>query len=133
MRFHRASPIAAGVAALAAALALAACGSSGPDQATLPTQRATALPTATAPPGLPFHYEAQGQSSSPSFRVATAGAYKVDYILKGSTDIPGCTMSIALVADDGAAVTVVSGEKLQPTDTRQNSVPVTLKAGNWRF
>jgi hypothetical protein len=118
------------LAAVAGGLVLAGCGSGGADQPT-PAQIGGTL--AATPPGLPFHHQATGQSSSPSFRVATAGTYRVDYVIKGSADLPGCIVSISLVADGGSAQQVVSGEKLQPTDTRQNSVQVTLKSGSWRF
>jgi hypothetical protein len=112
-------------------LSAAACGSGSSDQAA--TAAPATLTPAPTPPGLPFHYEAQGQSSSPTFRVDRTGAYTVAYLLRGSADLPGCTVSIAMVADDGTAQPIVSGEKLQPSDTRQKSVPVNLKAGNWRF
>ncbi len=129
----RAALALAAAASAAAAVLLAGCGSSGPDTTTPPTGSvapSVAAPTAAA---LPFHYQALGESSSPSFHVATAGAYGVAWVIKGSTQTPGCTVSIAMVADDGTAQQVVPGEALQPTDTKQGNTPVTLNAGNWRF
>lgn len=127
----RAAALAVAAAATTAAALLAGCGSSGPET----NSPGAGTPTAAVPtPGeLPFHYQALGESSSPSFRVATAGTYTVAYTLKGSTQTPGCTMSIAMVADDGASQQVVPGVQLQPSDTKQGSVPVTLTATNWRF
>jgi predicted small lipoprotein YifL len=126
---HR-SPALLGITAAVAALA--ACGSSGPD--TTPPSTTGPSPTAaTTLSGLPFHYEALGESSGPTFLVNKSGSYTVAYILKGTAEQPGCTMSIAMVGQDGSVVPIVSGEKLNPTDTRQKSVPVTLKAGDWRF
>jgi hypothetical protein len=123
-------PAALSLVALLGGCLGAACGSSGPAPGGSAAARATATPGV---PGLPFHHEAQGQSSSPSFQVATAGAYRVDYVLKGSADLPGCVVSINLVADDGSAQPVVARVQLQPTDTRQDHAPVTLSAGRWRF
>ena len=122
-----------GLIAAAGTLPLAACSSAGPSAPT--SAPATATPTpAPTPPGLPFHYETQGESSSPSFHVDRAASYKVDYVLKGSADTPGgCTVGVLLTADDGSSVPVVSGQKLRPADTTQNSVSLALTAGNWRF
>jgi hypothetical protein len=109
------------------AVSLAACGSSGPD---VPTPSSIATPTVA---GLPFQYQAVGESSSPTFRVDRAGTYTIAYTIKGTPEQPNCTVSIAMVADDGAVQPVASGEKLAPTDTRQKSVQATLKPGSWRF
>jgi len=116
----------------AAATTLAACGSSGPETTGQPTPTAQPTP-ATTPAGLPYHYQALGQSSSPTFRVATAGTYTVAYILKGSDQTPDCTVSIAMTADDGTARQVVPGIQLKPTDTKQGSLQVQLTASSWRF
>lgn len=127
----RTTLVAARAAVLVGALAAAGCSSSGSQQ-----QGGTASPGATPPPTappLPFHYQAKGESSSPTFAVARAGAYKVSYVLQGSTDQPGCVVGIVLVADDGSSVPVVSDVKLQPSDTRQDQVSETLAAGRWRF
>ncbi|HZS13195.1 MAG TPA: hypothetical protein VFC09_01225 [Candidatus Dormibacteraeota bacterium] len=116
--------------AAGAGLLLAACSSSGtPSSGGTATQSSTAAPTGS----LPFHYEAQGESSSPSFSVAQPGSYAVDYVLKGATQSPGCVVSINLVADDGSTQQVVGGVQLQPSDTRQDRATVTLGAGTWRF
>lgn len=109
---------------------LAACSSSGPDTTTPSGSPAPAQPTVT---GLPFHYEALGQSSSPTFHISRDGDYAVAYVLKGSTDQPGCTAGIALVGEDGSAQRLVTGVKLQPADTKQDTVTMTLKRGDWRF
>lgn len=118
------------VAALGA-LALAACGSSGPEQSGGPTVAPTAPPPSLA--GLPFHYEATGESSSPTFHVAKAGGYTVAYVLKGVADQPSCTMTIVMVAQDGSEQQVVQSAKVAPSDVVQKSVPVTLAVGDWRF
>ncbi len=111
------------------AVCLAACGSSGPD-VNAPAPSLTPAPTLA---GLPYHYAATGESSSPTFHVDKAGAYTVAYVLNGTAEQPGCTVSIVMVGPDGGQQKVVSGEKLNPTDTRQKSVAVTLSAGEWRF
>jgi hypothetical protein len=119
-------------------LLLAACGSSGPENTgqptanTNPTSTRTVVPGPT-PAGLPYHYATLGESSSPSFHVATAGTYTVAYVVKGSAGSPACTVSIALTADDGTAQQVLSGVVVKPTDTRPGSVQVSLTASNWRF
>lgn len=125
---HR-SPVLLSLTVALGALSLAACGSSGPDVPT-PGTNLTPLPTLA---GLPFQYQAVGESSSPTFKVDRSGSYTVAYTIKGTSDQPNCTVSIAMVADDGAVQQVANGEKLAPTDTRQKSVQVTLKAGSWRF
>jgi hypothetical protein len=116
----------------AAAGALAGCSSSGPE---LPssTGGVGTVPQAPTPAGLPFHYQFGGQSSSPAFRVSIAGTYTVAYTLKGSTNTPGCNVTIALVADDGSSQVVVPGVTLQPTDSKQGSAQVQLTAATWRF
>lgn len=119
-------------AAIGAAALLAACGSSGPESTATPTVSSSATPAPTAP-GLPFHYQALGESSSPSFHVQTAGTYTVAYVLKGSDQTPNCTVSIAMTADDGTARQVVPGIQLKPTDTKQGSVQVQLTTSSWRF
>jgi hypothetical protein len=119
---------------LLAGLALAACGSG--DQSSSPTANAahTLNPAAhPSPAGLPFHYEAQGESSGPSFHVPSTGTYAVSYELKGSAQQPGCNVTIALVADDGSSHVVVPGVVLQPSDDRKGDLQVQLAAGNWRF
>ena len=120
------------VAAAAAALLLAGCSSSGPETTTSNSSTSTAPPPPTAT-GLPFHYQFLGQSSSPSFHVARTGTYTVAYVLKGSDQTPGCTMSIGMVSADGASQQVVSGITLQPTDTKQGSAQVELTASDWHF
>ena len=123
--------LAARAALLLAALAAAGCSPSGStQQGGTGTPQATPAPTA---PALPFHYQAKGESSSPTFAVARAGSYRVAYTLQGSADQPGCVVGIVLVADDGSSVPVVSDVKLQPSDTRQDTVSETLAAGRWRF
>ncbi len=120
------------LALAAAALAVVACGSdSGSTSPTVGLQQ-TQAPAPTAA-GLPFHYEAQGESSGPSFRVDKAADYPVAYELKGSAQQPGCDVTIAVVADDGTSRVVVPGIKLEPTDTKQGSTVVQLNPGNWRF
>lgn len=113
-----------------ACMSLAACSSSGPDTGTPSSSPAPAQPTVA---GLPFHYEASGQSSSPTFHVSKDGDYSIAYVLKGSTDQPGCVASLTVVGDDGSAQRVAGSVKLQPADTRQSSVTLTLKRGDWRF
>lgn len=129
----RASLVLATAAAAAGVLVLAGCGSSGPET---PSPTFGAVPSqapAPTPGSLPFHYQTLGESSSPSFHVASAGTYTVAYVLKGSDQTPGCTVSISMVADDGSAHQVIPGIQLQPTDTKQGSVQVDLTANNWRF
>lgn len=117
------------VTAAVAGLAVAACSSSGPDT----TSSATPLPPQPTTAGLPFHYDGLGESSSPTFHVGRDGTYAIAYTLKGSNDQPGCVVSISLVGPDGSVQQVVSGVKLQATDTKQDSVPATLRTGDWRF
>lgn len=122
--------------AIAAAL-LAACGSSGPETTGQPTNNASGSTASTAPEptaaGLPFHYQALGESSSPTFRVSTAGLYTVAYSLKGDAQTPGCNVTLAMTADDGTARQVVPGVVLQPTDSKQGSVQIQLTPSSWRF
>lgn len=125
------STLATRAALLVAVLAAAGCSSNGSTQQG-GTASPGATPTATTP-ALPFHYQAKGESSSPTFAVARAGAYKVAYVLQGSADQPGCVVGILLVADDGSSLPIVSDVKLQPSDTRQDQVSETLAAGRWRF
>ena len=125
---HRAA--AAAVLAAAAGL-LAACGSSGPDVSPQ-VGGTTPVPTHTPPPGLPFHWETVGESSGPSFRVATDATYSVDWTLKGSAQTPNCTVSIVLTSDEGASREVVPPVVLKPTDSKTGTAQVALTAGNWR-
>ena len=126
---HRAALV---PAAIAAATAIVACGSSGPET-TPPPSGGTPTVVAPTPGSLPFHYQTLGESSSPSFHVDTAGSYTVAYVLKGSDQTPNCSVTIAMVADDGTARQVVPGIPLQPADTKQGSVKVDLTAATWRF
>jgi hypothetical protein len=119
-----------GLAVAAAGLGLAACSSSGPDT-TVPS--GSPVPAQPTTAGLPFHYQALGESSSPTFRVGRDGTYTIAYTLKGSTDQPGCVVSMSVVGPDGSTQRLVSGVKLQPADTRQDSASATLTAGEWRF
>jgi hypothetical protein len=124
--------LAAPAALVAGTLAAAACGSGG----TANQAGGEALPTATPTPtprGLPFHYQSKGESSSPSFSVDKGGSYRVAYVLQGSADTPGCVVGVTLVADDGSSVPILSDVRLQPGDTRQDTVTETLGAGRWRF
>lgn len=115
------------------ALALAGCGSGGTESPSPTTGLLHSQAPAPTAAGLPFHYEAQGESSGPSFHVATAATYPVSYELKGSTQQPGCNVTIAVVADDGASHVVVPGVVLQPGDDKKGQVQIQLAAGNWRF
>jgi hypothetical protein len=108
---------------------LLACGSSAPET-TSPSPAHSALPTLA---GLPYHYQSVGQSSSPTFHVDKAGAYTVEYAVKGTAEQPGCTVSIVMVGPDGSEQQVVSNATLQPSDSQQKSVAVNLTAGDWRF
>ena len=117
----------AGCAAL-----LAACGSSGPETTTNPTASAPARPLVTAA-SLPFQYQAVGESSSPSFHVATAGTYTVSWALTGSDQQPDCLVSIGLVSKEGQSQQVLAGTKVAPTDTPHGSVALQLTPGDWRF
>jgi hypothetical protein len=119
-----------GLTVATAGIAVAACSSSGPDTTAPSTSPPAAQPTSAA---LPFHYEALGQSSSPTFHVDKDGSYTVAYTLKGSADQPGCVASLAMVGSDGSAQQIVGGVKLQPADSKQSSLPETLKRGDWRF
>jgi hypothetical protein len=110
----------------------AACGSSGPDTSTNPPSGPTYTPQPTAP-GLPFQYEATGESSSPSFHITKAGAYTVAWTLKGTPDTPSCTMSIAVVSDDGITKQVLPSTVVKSADTKPGQTPLDLTAGNWRF
>ncbi len=115
--------------AVVAGLGVAACSSSGPDT----TPSTTPLPAQPTTAGLPFHYDGLGESSSPTFHVDRDGTYTIAYTLKGSTEQPACVVSISVVGPDGSVQQVVSGVKVQPTDTKQDSVPATLRTGDWRF
>jgi hypothetical protein len=120
------------LAALGGAALLTACGSGDSSPSPTAGLQRTAVPAPTAA-GLPFHYEAQGESSGPSFRIDRAATYPISYELKGSTQQPGCNVTIAVVADDGTSRVVVPGIVLQPSDTKQGSVQVQMGPGNWRF
>jgi predicted small lipoprotein YifL len=119
-----------GLTVAAASASLAACSSSGPE-ATPPA--ASAPPATPTMARLPYHYQTLGESSSPTFHVDKAGDYTVAYVLTGTAQQPGCVVSIVMVGPDGSQQPVVNGEKLNPPDTRQKTVPVTLTAGDWRF
>jgi hypothetical protein len=128
MHLHRA---ALSLAVLLAGLTATACGSSGPDTTTTPTGP-TFTPQPTAP-GLPFQYEATGESSSPSFHITKAGSYTVTWTLKGVADTPSCSMSLAVVSDEGITKQVVPGTVVKSADTKPGQTPLDLSVGNWRF
>jgi hypothetical protein len=128
MPLHRA---ALSLAVLLGGLTAAACGSSGPDTTSTPTGP-TFTPQPTAP-GLPFQYEATGESSSPSFRITKAGSYTVAWTLKGVPDMPSCSMSIAVVSDEGITKQVLPVTVIKSADTKPGQTPLQLTAGNWRF
>lgn len=118
----------------ASALLLAGCSSSdntGTASSSTPAAPGGAAASAEAG-GLPFTYAAPGESSSPSFSVATSGTYSVAYHLSSDTD-PTCVASIIVVSDVGTQVpivartTVASGKPVDATATPQ------LTAGVWRF
>jgi len=112
--------------ALGLGLALAACSSGG----STPRVTGGVLVTAgSSPLPLPFGFQKTGEGSSPEFAVRTAGSYSVAYVVRGS----GCTVSLALTADDGTSAAVASGVQLQSPGTQQGSRAVTLAAGTWRF
>jgi len=129
-RSRRATPL----AVLGAALSVAGCSSGGGQPSPSPT--AGLLHSAAAgqtPAGVPYHYQALGEGSSPELRIDAAGDYAVAWVLRGSDQSPGCTVSIELVADDGTTEQVVSLVRLQPADTRQGNTRLTLAAATWRF
>ena len=121
------------VVTVAAAGMLAACNSSGPDTTTTPTSGGTAAPAAPTAAGLPFTFQGSGESSSPAFHVATAGSYVVSWTLTGTQGQPACTVSIALVADDGSSQQLIPGTPVGPSDTKTDSKTVQLTSGGWRF
>jgi hypothetical protein len=111
---------------------LAACSSSGPDTTTTPPGGSTAVPSASTA-GLPFSYQGSGESSSTTFHVATTGSYLASWTLTGVTGQPACSVSIALVGNDGSSQQLIPGVPVGPTDTKSDSKTVQLTAGDWRF
>lgn len=114
-------------AVLLAGLLLQACGESsqpGPSEAPLPTSSA---------PGLPFHYEGRGESSSPTFHVDRDATYVVTYHLAGDPLQKSCLVSLSVISNMGEEKEIVTGVTISPQTTKDGTVPVALRAGDWRF